>query len=55
MFSQFFSALPESISEFKYFENKADPGRLFVSEIIDCKMRGYLNEQKALCQNAYGR
>ena len=55
IFSQFFCALPETISDFKYFEKKNDPGRLFVSEIIDCKMRGYLNEEKALCQNTYGQ
>ena len=27
----------------KHFETKDEPQRLFVSEIIDCKMRGYLN------------
>ena len=28
---------------FEYFEKKEEPQRWFVSEIIDCKKRGYLN------------
>ena len=43
IFSDFFSAFTESTSNLKYFEEKDEPQRLFVSEIIDCKMRGYFN------------
>ena len=42
-FAQFFSASPESTKNLKYFEKKDEHPRLFVSEIIDCKKRGYLN------------
>ena len=31
----------------EYFEKKDEPQILFVSDIIDCKKRGYLNAQKA--------
>ena len=37
IFSQFFAPFPEFTSNFKYFEKKDEPGRLFVSEIIDYK------------------
>ena len=43
IFSKFFTALPESIENLPNFQIKDDPQRLFVSEIIDCKKRGYLN------------
>ena len=43
IFFQFFSAFPESISNLQYFEEKYEPQRLFVSGILDCKNRGYLN------------
>ena len=43
IFSDFFSAFPESTSNLKYFETKDEPQMSFVSEIIHCKMRGYLN------------
>ena len=39
----------------KYFEKKDEPQRLFCSEIIDCKRLGYLNAEKAPCQNTYGQ
>ena len=36
--------------------NKIDePSKLFLSEIIDCKKRGYLNDGKAPSQNTYGQ
>ena len=34
---------------------KDQAGRLFVSEIIDCKRRLYLNAQEAPCHNTYGQ
>ena len=34
-------------------KNKMSLGRHFFSDIIDCKKRGYLNAQKAPCQNTY--
>ena len=43
IFSQFFSAFPKSAKNLKYFEEKDEPQRVLVSEIIDAKMRGYLN------------
>ena len=33
---------------------KHEPQRLFVSEIIDCKKRSYLNASKAPCQKTFG-
>ena len=35
------------------FEEKDEPQGLFVSEIIDWKKRGYLNAERAKCQNTY--
>ena len=42
-FSKFLAAFPESTQNFIYFEKKDGLQRLFLSEIIDCKKRGYLN------------
>ena len=55
IFAGFFSAFPESTSNYEYFHHKDEPQGLFVSEIIDCKNRGYLNVEKAPCQNSYGQ
>ena len=55
IFSQFFSPFPEFTSNFEYFEKKDEPGRLFVSEIIDYKKRCYLNAEKAAYLNTYGQ
>ena len=54
-FAQFFSASPESTKNLKYFEKKDEHPRLFVSEIIDCKKRGYLNAEKDKCRNTYSQ
>ena len=54
-FSECFSSFPQSTYNLKYFENKDDPQRLLLSQIIDTKMRGYLNGKKAPCQNTYGQ
>ena len=43
-FSEFFSAFPDSTSNLEYFEKKDEPQRLFVSDIIDCKKQGYIND-----------
>ena len=43
IFAQFFSAFKKSTSSLKYFQEEDDPQKLFVSEIIDCKKRGYLS------------
>ena len=40
IFSEFFSALPESTKNLEYFEKKDEPQRLFVFEIINCKRWG---------------
>ena len=49
--SQFFSAFSKSTKNLEYFEKKDEDRKLFFSEIIDCKKRGYLNPEKAPCQN----
>ena len=43
-FSLFLSAFPKSTEKNRYFEEKDEPSRLFVSETIDCKNSGYLND-----------
>ena len=55
IFSEFFSAFPESTSNLKFFEKNDESQRIFFSEIKDCKKRGYLNAKKAACQNTYGQ
>ena len=50
-----FSAFPQSTYNLKYFEKEDDPQILFSSQIIDSKMRGYLNAKKATCQNTTGQ
>ena len=52
---QFFSLFLESTYDLKWFERKDEPQRLFVSALIDYKMRGYLNASKAPCKNTYGQ
>ena len=54
IFSDFFSPFPQFTSNFEYFEKKDEPGRLFVSEIIDYKKRCYLNTEKVAYLNTYG-
>ena len=46
-FSEFSSTFPESTKNLEYFQTKVEPQRWFLSEIIDCKKRSYLNAQKA--------
>ena len=55
IFSEFFSGLPDSAWNWEYFEKKDESQTLFVSDIIDYKKWGYLNAQKAQCQNTYGQ
>ena len=55
MFSQFLSAFPKSAENIRYFEEKVEPKRLFVSETIDSKNSSYLNDLKSSCQNTYGQ
>ena len=52
---QIFSAFPKPTKNFEYFEKKDEPQRLLVSKTIDCRKWGYLNAQKALCQNTFGK
>ena len=52
-FAQFFSASPESTKNLKYFEKKDEHPRLFVSEIIDCKKRGYLNRKRQMSEHLF--
>ena len=54
IFSYIFSAFLESRQNLESFEKKDESQKLFVSEIIDCKNRGYLNAEKAAYQNTYG-
>ena len=42
IFSELFSAFPESTSNFEDLEKKDEPGRLIVSEIKDSKKLCYL-------------
>ena len=39
-----FSAYLKDTENFEYFLTKDDPQRLFVSEIIHCKKRGYFKD-----------
>ena len=55
LFSAFFSAFPWSTYNLEYFPKKDEPQKVFIFDIIDCKMWGYLNAQKATCQNTYGQ
>ena len=55
IFSEFPSPFPEPTSNLRCFEQEDEPQRLFVSEIIDCEKRGYLNAPKAPSQNTYGQ
>ena len=56
MFSDFFFGISELYIKFGILSKKNDePQRLFVSEIIDCKSRSYLNAQKATYQNTDGQ
>ena len=52
--SQIFSASPDYTYYLEYFEKKYEPRKLFLSEIIDCKIQGYLNAQKVAYQNTNG-
>ena len=54
VFSQFCFEFPESTWNLEYFEKKDDPSKLFFSEIIHYKKRGYLNEEKPKCLKSYG-
>ena len=55
LFSEFFSAFPSSTYNLEFFEKKDESQRLFLSEVIDSKMNGYLNATKAPCQKTYGQ
>ena len=39
-FSQFFSAFPKCMLNFKHFQKKEDPHSLFISEVTVCEKRG---------------
>ena len=51
--AELFSGFPKSTSNLEYFQKEVSLGSHFFTEIIDCKKRGYLNAQKAPCQNTY--
>ena len=53
IFSHFLFKFPKSPQNLEYFEKEDENPRLFVSEILDLKKRGYLNAKKARCQNTY--
>ena len=55
IFLELFSAFSQSPWNLEYFFKKDDPLKLFVSEIIDCMKRGYLNAEKGAYQNTYGQ
>ena len=46
-FLQLFFRIPESTRNFQYVKKKAKGERWFLSQIIDWKLRSYLNAQKA--------
>ena len=54
-FSQIFFLFVKCTKIRQYFGKKYEPQRRLLSEIRDCKNRGYLNANKALCQNTYGQ
>ena len=41
--SQFLPKFLKSTSDFEHFEKKHEPHNLFFSEVIDWKMRAYIN------------
>ena len=51
----FLSLWKKISSKSSVLEKQNEPLRLFLSEIIDSKKWGYLNAQKAPCQNTYGQ
>ena len=51
----FLSLWKKISSKSSVLEKQDEPQRLFLSEIIDSKKWGYLNAQKAPCQNTYGQ
>ena len=55
IFSIFFSISGIYIKFRILWKRKDEPGRLFVSEIIDYKKRCYLNAEKAAYLNTYGQ
>ena len=52
---QFLAKFLKATSNFEHFEKKGEPHRWFISEVIDCKKRGYINAFKAPCHNTYGQ
>ena len=55
IYSEFFSAFPESTWNFEYFQKIDEPKRWFLTEIIDWKKRSYLKAKKTPYQNTYGQ
>ena len=55
LFSQIFYLFRKYTLNFEHFERKDEPHSCCISEITDCKKRGYLNAEKASCQNTYGQ
>ena len=51
IFSGFFIAYPEYVSNLEHFEKKDEHPSLVISEIIDSERVGYLNVEKVLLQN----
>ena len=51
MFSGFFIAYLECVSNLEHFEKKDESPSLVISEIIDSERVGYLNGLKVLLQN----
>ena len=45
-FWDFFFAFPESTKNLEYFQTKDERRKLFISKIIHCKTRDYLNAKK---------
>ena len=53
LFSGFFIAFPKSTWNGEHFQKKGESSSLSISEIIDSKIGGYLNDWKALLQNSF--
>ena len=53
-FSQLFIAFLKSTSNSEYFEKKGESHSLSISEIINCKRRGYSNVYKSCFRTPFG-
>ena len=55
IFSQPFTAFLKYTFSFKFFEKKDESHRLFLSEILDCEIRGYVDVYRVMFQYTLGQ